>query len=184
MPDPALRYVTAGLASATGLTLLGLAAFGNPPAILARINAIRVPTEDVAGVTAERDALQQQRATLRQQVTDLTSQVARLETELATVQKPRAAAAPSSPADWPAPIVTPSGTLRDRLELAEICLVEAKQQEAGLLLESILFQLTFRPTPGQNIQATASMMTQALAAVAAADLEKAAFYTEMARPDL
>lgn len=98
------------------------------------------------------------------------------------------ATATPAPSDAPAkatPVAAKqTGTLRERLERAETCLIEARSQEAELLLESILFQLLFRPEPGQNVQTTASMIIQALAAVAAADLEKAAYYTDQAQPRL
>jgi hypothetical protein len=190
IPNLSFRYTMAGMASATGLVLLSLAVFSNPAAILAQIQFSRAvsgdPAGENAGLIVERDIPQQERTTLQQQLVDLTSQIIQLRTELA-IARNRIELPPTAPFTTPAngaPTVIPTGTLRERLELVETCLVEARQQEAGLLLESILFQLTFRPAPGEDNQATASMIRQALAAVAAADLEKAAFDTEQARPNL
>ena len=74
--------------------------------------------------------------------------------------------------------------MHERLLLLEERLVQARRQDAELLLESILFQITFRSGAKKDVPETALMIRQALAAVAAADLEKAIFYTEQARSRL
>jgi hypothetical protein len=93
-------------------------------------------------------------------------------------------AASKAPINPPPMTMRLTGSLRERMDRVETCLVETKPQEAALLLESILFQLIFRPAPGPTAQETAGVIKQALAAVAEADLEKAAFYVSQAQPRL
>jgi hypothetical protein len=80
--------------------------------------------------------------------------------------------------------VQATDTLRERIERIETCLVEARTKEATALLETMLFQVIFRPVSERNTQTTAPMIRQALGALAAADLDKAAFYTEQVRTRL
>jgi cell division septum initiation protein DivIVA len=201
MSHLAVRHTTVGIASMTGLVLLGLATFGDPPALLNQLRSFQAastPRSENTMVTEERDVLRQELEALQKELEALRQQVANLMIQTGQPgpkkDDPKSLAAAdvavANPAASKAPINPPpmtmrlTGSLRERLDRVETCLVETKPQEAALLLESILFQLIFRPAPGPTAQATAGVIKQALAAVAEADLEKAAFYVSQAQPRL
>ena len=182
----------------TGLVLLGLATFGDPPALLNQLRSFQAastPRSENTMVTEERDVLRQELEALQKELEALRQQVAKLMIQTGQPgpkkDDPKSLAAAdvavANPAASKAPINPPPMTmssLRERLDRVETCLVETKPQEAALLLESILFQLIFRPAPGPTAQETPGVIKQALAAVAEADLEKAAFYVSQAQPRL
>jgi hypothetical protein len=152
-----------------------------------------------------------ERSSLERQVADLRSQIAQLTQELEQAQghaepirtdadgtaqtgrltggaesdhSERRQARNSAAVSAAALDLASTGTMHERLLLLEERLVQARRQDAELLLESILFQITFRSGAKKDVPETALMIRQALAAVAAADLEKAIFYTEQARSRL
>lgn len=202
MSHLAVRYTTVGITSMTGLVLLGLATFGDLPALLNRLRSFQAastpPISENMMVTEERDVLRQELEALQKELEALRQQVANLKIQTGRPgpkkDDPKSLAAAdvavANPAASKAPINPPpmtmrlTGSLRERLDRVETCLVETKPQEAALLLESTLFQLIFRPAPGPTAQETAGVIKQALAAVAEADLEKAAFYVSQAQPRL
>jgi cell division septum initiation protein DivIVA len=202
MSHLAVRHTTVGIASMTGLVLLGLATFGDPLALLNQLRSFQAastpPISENTMVTEERDVLRQELEALQKELEALRQQVANLMIQTGQPgpkkDDPKSLAAAdvavANPAASKAPINPPpmtmrlTGSLRERLDRVATCLVETKPQEAALLLESILFQLIFRLAPGPTAQETAGVIKQALAAVAEADLEKAAFYVSQAQPRL
>jgi hypothetical protein len=188
------------MALMSGLVLLGLTLFSDPKALLNQLGSFQAasgpPVSENVMLTDERDvlrqelkALKQELEVLRQQVADLTKQ----NIQPGPREKPPrvlvagdvavANAAVAKPLINPPPMTMRlTDSLPERLERVETCLFEAKLQEATLLLESILFQLIFRPVPGETVQETAAMIKQALEAVAKADLEEAAVYVILAQP--
>jgi TolA-binding protein len=177
----------------------------------ASVASNRPLTGSDAGLIVERDQLRRERSSLERQVADLRSQIAQLTQELEQAQghaepirtdadgtaqtgrltggaesdhSERRQARNSAAVSAAALDLASTGTMHERLLLLEERLVQARRQDAELLLESILFQITFRSGAKKDVPETALMIRQALAAVAAADLEKAIFYTEQARSRL
>jgi hypothetical protein len=71
MSHLAVRHTTVGIASMTGLVLLGLATFGDPPALLNQLRSFQAastPRSENTMVTEERDVLRQELEALQKEL--------------------------------------------------------------------------------------------------------------------
>jgi hypothetical protein len=72
MSHLAVRHTTVGIASMTGLVLLGLATFGDPPALLNQLRSFQAastpPISENTMVTEERDVLRQELEALQKEL--------------------------------------------------------------------------------------------------------------------